>query len=316
MSDVRDELYRRHLADWPLIYGSGHFVSLEAQYKRSHDGRDPSFTDIGHPPPSDIALGDWRGHFLTADFFFPPAIKGDWKAYLSWYAGQGYRTVLLNAEQHDWGPSKGHPEWTDGGYTAYRSDVDMVHFVSVLEEARDEGLIPIVGVVDQPALHDPIESIIDRSKRLVEATHEHVALYMLSWEIREVWRDSTEREANEDRWIGEVDWHGRDVGIHYQAASKTIEDEDPGLGGGINRYQALENIYPGHVTRLLQFHNEAPRDVMEEQVRRTAGTVHAEHGLGKWACFEHSSELNQPKTYTRAEVGQRGLPKDRCGYMN
>lgn len=289
-------------------------------------------TWVGFPLPVST-LGDWRGHFLTSRWFFGPAIvarpDAEQTAYFAWLASERYRHVLINAEQHDWGPSKSHPEWTAGGTQAHDRADHMDRVVATLHRARLAGLMPLLGVFDQPSIRArSVSDAVRLAQKLVDRTSPWVSLYMLSWEINEAFRSSQEREDWEDRLIGGVDWKGRDVGLHYSAASRTLTDEDPGLGGGINRYRALEALKPDTgVTRLLQWHNEATWEVLIEQTRRTAQVVHQDHGLGKFCAFEFASERNQPKEYTPAQVVERrqrilgaldeiGLPPSRCGFMN
>lgn len=305
--------------------------------------REPEPPPTVVPPPGFdvtpvVTRGDWKSHFLTADYFFGPAIAArpepEWHSYFRFLRAGQHTHVLMNAEQDDWGPSKGHPEWTKGGIRSHDSTEDRDRFVRCVLTARTYGLIPVIGLMDQPSLTrrtwDEIfrktEEFLDYRTATGRRLADYTDMVWASWEIREVMPDSVEREEFEDEWIAVVRPYGLDFGIHYQAASKEWSDHDDGLGGGINRYERLEAIHPGQVVRLLQLHNEADLETSKLQLEATAGVVHRDHGLGKFCLAEFRSELNQPKTWERPEVDSRRaelldymsgwLPEDRTGYLN
>jgi len=191
----------------------------------------------------------------------------------------------------------------------------MDTLIATLIAARSEGLIPLVGVVDQPSLSNPLDSLIARTQDLVDATWRHVSLYMPSWELDEVWdkwgsTDST-YESHVRRWIQRVDWRGCDVGIHNAF----------GYMGSLSFYQSL----PPCAVRLDQF----PTLGNLEDLRRHANDLAdvAQQSGTKYCIFEHSSPWNQNPTFPLAACKERnaacwegvsevGLPADRCGSMN
>ena len=84
----------------------------------------PVAPDPVPPPEPDpivpITLGNWKGNFLyPASRYFAPAVcarpEGERRAYFAEEVARGYTHVLINAEQDDWGPRNGHPDWTSGG---------------------------------------------------------------------------------------------------------------------------------------------------------------------------------------------------------
>jgi len=244
------------------------------------------------PSPVPITLGRWSGNFLyPAPLFFGPAcaaFPADKRAeYFSHLISRGDTHVLINADQADWGPSKGHPEWTEGGIWALD---DLPRFLSVVAEARAAGLIPIIGLIDQPRLKvEALDQVIRHSRQLVEATHEDCACYMLSWEIDEVWTHGDVREPNIRRWIASVDWHSRDMGIHYA----------DGLRGGVNFYGSL----PSGATRFMQWNASVGTAQLAQEARLIADVAVRTHT--KVCAFEHSSPVNQTPTHTEAEATQR-----------
>ena len=305
---------------------------------------------LGLPPPDTvlpppgfdvepvITRGRWKSHFLTADYFFGPAIAArpepEWHSYFKFLLAGGHTHCLMNSEQHDWGPSKGHPEWTKGGIRSHDSTEDRDRFVRCVLTARTYNLIPVIGLMDQPSLvrrsWDEIfrktEALLSHKTSTGLPLSDYTDMVWASWEIREVMTDSAKREEFEDEWIAVVRPFGLDFGIHYQATQKEWREKDDGRGGGIDRYGVLEAIYPGQVVRLLQLHNESDLDTSRRQLDATAGVVHRDHGLGKFCLSEFRSELNQPKTWTRHEVDTRRdalmdhmagwLADDRIGYLN
>lgn len=252
-----------------------------------NDPNPPPDPPPGSGPLPPLVIGNWRGNFLypARDFFgpacaaFTPARRS---GYFSALRERGHTHVLINAEQADWGPNQGHPEWTAGGYDWTR---DPAHFDSVLREARTYGLSPCVGIIDQPTLkakQNDLNWIIARSRALVELTSEHTALYMLSWEIEEVWSHGDIREPNLKRWIKEIDWNGSDVGIHFAAGN---------LSGGFNFYGEM----PSNVVRLYQYTADATDQRLTHESRLIAEV--AARSRTKVCAFEHSSPLNQSPTY-------------------
>lgn len=273
------------------------------------------------PPPVPplvfpLVIGNWQGNFLYPEkHFFPPAcaafLPDRRAAYFQSIQNRGDTHVLINAEQADWGPSKGHPEWTAGGYSAY-GETMMRRFVDTLKEARSHNLSPVVGVVDQPTLsRQSLGKVITLTRQLVEATYPLVSMYMLSWEINEVWGDGGVREPNLERWIKDTDWHGRDVGIHFSAGV---------LSGGINFYSRM----PSNVVRLYQYEASASKETLRHE-SRLIGEVAARTGT-KACAFEHSSPVNQSPTYTESQAIDRAwvckeelnllLPSAQMGSLN
>lgn len=295
---------------WLYLRGKG--VAHEAAIRQIEneidviEGRTPRHAVEPEPTPQPapvpdeaelvaITLGRWKGNFLyPAEQFFPPAIcafpRARQDALLQWHKAQGYTHFLVNAQQDDWGPSRGHPEYTLGGCDAYRSDAAMATLIDVLTRVRGYGLIPLLGVVDQQEiLNVDLGTIIDKTKRLVAATWEHVCLFMLSWEIDEVYSPGQVFEDNLHRWIGEVDWRGRDVGIHTADGKK----------GGFGFYGSL----PRSATRLYQCHPNADLGTLEYECRLCAEVA---SGTGTKMCaFEHSSSLNQSPVYDLSHCEQR-----------
>jgi len=295
---------------WAMVEHDWTVDQLRANIMESQEYREK------HPDLAPIIMGRWQGNFLyPAEHFFGPACVGfdpDRRArYFAYLRERGDTHVLINAEQADWGPSRGHPEYTAGGFNAYAGD-GMARLVAVLQEARRVGLTPLVGVIDQPSLRAlSLETLIARSRTLVNATAEHVCLYMLSWEIDEVWGHGDIREPNLRRWINEVDWRGRDVGIHYA----------DGMRGGLTFYGSL----PPFTVRLMQWENTLSVDELAHEAYLIAEV--ADRTGTKVCAFEHSSSLNQspnrpePECLERAraalaEFRKFSLSEDRFGSMN
>jgi len=273
-----------------------------------------------------VKLGDWSSHFLATSKFFGPAIAArstqEQNRYFQKLIDKGYKTVMINAEQADWGPLKGHPEWTAGGYNVFGNDT-MQHLKKVINRARVWGLQVMLGVIDQPSLKVlSLTEVFRRSQHLVDNTHEDVCLYMGSWEINEVWINGGIREPNILEWVKQVDWKNRDFGIHYS----------PSLQGGISFYNSLNREYNGHIVRMMQYFVGAPDSELREWTDvlpdGNPGVARVAVRTGtKYCNFEHSSELNQFPLHDEASVIRRrgvimeaaanaGLPSNRIGFMN
>jgi len=280
------------------------------------------------PVLTPIPLGNWHGNFLyPASRYFAPAVcarpESERRAYFAEEVSRGYSHVLINAEQDDWGGRQGHPDWTSGGFNAYAPG-GMEILVSVLQEAREAGLVPMVGIVDQPTLeHLDLGAIILRSQELVYATSQAVCLYMLSWELNEVWGSADDRNPNIFRWVHDVDWMGRDVGIHYAPPSlgnTDWEGEEDHVHGGYGLYEDL----PPNVVRLAQFPNEIDDDTLRLRCRLG---VEVNEGTGtKYCAFEHSGWHRRDPQWSEEDCRHRAdicrtvmalhLSPDCCGSMN
>ncbi len=282
-------------------------------------GQDPN--PLPDPPPAPLTplvYGNWSGNVLHRSFFGPAIAarpEAERRAYFADQAAQGYTHVLINAEQADWGPSKGHPEWTAGGVDAYAGTASMLAFRAVLVEAREAGLSPCVGVVDQPSLKAyGVELAITRSRELVAACGEHICLYKLSWELEEVWGNGDVREPKIEQWMESVDRGPADVGVHYA----------DGMHGSIDFYNRLGEKHSGadHTVRLMQYRAEDD-DAELRRKSRLLAEYHAS-SQSKVCAEEHSSEVNQNPTYTEArrraaiclEELSKHLPSDRMGSLN
>ena len=311
----------RHIL-WRLFFERDRFPTLK---EATADWR-------GSLPASDtlapITMGQWHGNFLYPSHrYFGPAVCGrpiaEQESYFQEEASRGFTHVLLNAEQDDWGRRRGHPEWTAGGFSAYATD-GMDRLVTSLEAARHAGLVPLVGIVDQPTLrHLDLSEIIERSQHLVNRTAPHVCLYMLSWELNEPWGSADQRNPNIRRWIREVDWHGRDVGIHYAPpplGNQDWEGEEDHVHGGYGLYADM----PPNVVRLAQFPNKIDDETLRLRCRLG---VEVNAGTGtKYCAFEHSGwwrrtpqwseEDCQHRASICQEVMEELLPSDRRGSMN
>ena len=175
-----------------------------------------------------LVHGHERGNFLyPRDQFFAPACVAftlQRRAQLfAHYVAQGLSHVLINAQQDDWGPRLGHPGWTAGGCDGYR-DPDGV--VATLVEARQAGLSPIVGLLDQRYWTD----VLGRStltagaaiRELIGRIDSHVVGYWILWEADEV---STEQQQHElAKAVRESASAGRVIGHHFH--SGTLKDND------------------------------------------------------------------------------------------
>ena len=275
-----------------------------------------------------ITLGNWKGNFLyPASRYFAPAVcarpEGERRAYFAEEVARGYTHVLINAEQDDWGIRNGHPDWTSGGFNAYAPE-GMPQLIEVLWEAREAGLIPMVGVVDQPTLeHLDLDTIIARTQQLVDSTHEDVCLYMLSWELNEVWGSADERNPNIHRWVNEVNWHGRDVGIHYAPpplGNTDWEGEEDHVHGGYGLYEDL----PPNVVRMAQFPNEIDDDTLTLRCR--LGCEVNMNTNTKYCAFEHSGWHRRDPQWSEEDCTRRAdicrsvmslhFSPGACGSMN
>lgn len=286
------------------------------------------FKDL-HPfaipiPLTPITLGNWFGNFLyNEEFYFGPSCVA-WNTtqrqrYFNWTKQMGYKHIWINAQQDNW-----DSRYTYGGYDIFHSGLS--HLTSVLIEARQEGLIPCLGLHDQrqtiELMREPegLDRLIREDNIIIEATHEHVALYMgLTWELNEVpgWRIGSRRNPDIIKYFSQINNHGRDVGIHYAPSP------DGDVYGGFQLWDKL----PSYAVRLQQFPKDAS---IEELVNRTeqAVIVH-ENSNGKLCIFEHS-RMHMPgrpgggqtladaqyRANVCAEVIKDRLPPFRWGSMN
>ena len=251
------------------------------------------------PPPVPglvpIRLSGLVGNFLYPfqSFFFGPACAAfDASRRAQYFAHcrtRGDSAVVINAHQDDWGPGRGHPEWTSGGTDAYRDSAALTHLVNVLILARQAGLVPVLGLIDQSRLSAwTLDQIIARTRDVVNATHPHVACYMLSWEIEEVWTDSQARVDALHRWHGDIDWHGRLIGIHY--------------ADGLRDSTALYGPLGADGVRLMQWDMHDDEAAIRDKARKIAVTARL---TGSRVCaFEHSSP-NLGTAYTEIQAVQR-----------
>ena len=333
--------------------GSQNRADVKALFAANH--APPPLPPIDPPGQlASVVAGHWAGHFLVGDetgpeseFYFSPSCAawthGRRARLFRWYRDNGYTSVVLNAENRDWGPSKGHPEYTAGGWQSHDTDAHLQQFVDVCIEARAYGLTPVVGMFDQPSVTGrPMSELIRLGQRLVDATHMHTNLYWLSWEYSYVLPVSSARRAWEDRMIGDIDYRDRSVGIHYQPALETLApgttcenykdlQRDTGMSGGITRYTELEAHLggAGHVIRLMQYARNATEATIRLQTR-CAMTVHGwgpgQHRLGGFIAAEHSASIrlsnHTPAQIARRrgwimdEVTQANIPADRAGFLN
>lgn len=237
----------------------------------------------------------WKGNFLyPKEWFFGPACASlsdeQLHRYFSYLQTNQHHHVVINAEQADWGPSKGHPEWTHGGFTAYQNG-GIDRLIHVCQFAQAYRLTCVMGVVDQPTLPAlTLDAIIGRSRQLVDATSPYVSLYMLSWEINEVWSSGDVREYNLERWINEVNWKDRDVGIHFSGGN---------LSGGFNFYGRM----PSNVVRLYQWEDGSFDDRLRHEAMLIAEVAIGTHT--KVCAFEHSSPLNQSTSPSLDECSRK-----------
>lgn len=333
------------------------FVKVEAQevwdkYVKVH-GHDPAPSDLAHnswrrlkeqyshervlerivprsvlPPPPlppsernmvEIALGNWRGDFLNPpDWYFGPACASlnlfSLEDYMDSEVSAGHTHLVVNGHQHNWGPSKGHPEWTHGGYNAFN---DMPKFVNILKQIRQSGLQPVVGCVDQNWLYSKsFNTILSLIREIVDATWEHTPLYILSWEWNEVWM-ADPRNDYLRRIFNEVDFHGRDAGIHY--APPSLNDPDM-VHGGYDFYGSL----PPHAVRLAQYPNESTFPQLEERIRLGC-EVNARTNT-KFCYFEARGRVRRDPQWTHDAVRQAAyrarvimseyMPVSRIGSLN
>ena len=176
----------------------------------------------------------------------------------------------------------------------------------------------------------PWERLLAEQQRLVDATWEHVALYMgMTWELNELGRWSTGKPRNEAivDYCMRMNFHGRDVGFHYAppALGNTDEngEEDKVFGG----FQ-LWDLLPPWAVRLQQIPKEA-NDAQLLERTEAAALVH--RGTNTKICaFEHSRmsvagrEVDPDRPLPDAErraslcmgVLSSGLPASRRGSMN
>jgi len=287
-------------------------------------------TPIPQQPMVPITLGGWHGNFMfNKDWYFAPSLLA-WtanrrQAYYQWNQAHGYTHLWVNAQQDNW-----DQRYTHGGFDAFQGIVSLDHLVVVLKEIREAQLVPCVGLHDQRQTieimeqHDGLSRLIREDQQVIDATHEHVSLYMgLTWEINEVpnWSIGQTRNPAITRYCNEVNTHGRDVGFHW--APRTDEHGKPDVQGGFQ----LWNHLPSHAVRLQQY----PKDCDDDELRDRTEQAVVVHGPTntKQCIFEHSrmDVPNRPgggqdmaEAVRRAQVcmdviGDR-LPVDRRGSMN
>jgi hypothetical protein len=318
--NVRLTRCRRRIQDeipWLSVQSTGgelqrFFNALGYQLWREDVGEDDASIRLGlrrafpqqAPPPTPgptpgplvpIVDSGLVGNFLYpfANFFFGPACAAFDSArrreYFEHEQAIGHNAVMINALQDNWGPPRGHPEWTSGGFDASSSSAQLQHLVNVLIEARSYGLIPVVGLVDQQQLiHWSRDLVIAWSRDLVAATHDHCAGYMAGWEGDEVLGSSDDRVAYYHAWFAGVDWRGRFFGIHYA----------DGLKDSVALYQPMGR---GSV-RMMQYGGADDDAALIDKSRKIAVTAQI---TGSRVCgFEHSSP-NNPPTYSEADCIRR-----------
>lgn len=282
-----------------------------------------------------ITLGDWRGNFLYDRrwYFGPSLLAGGWDAamrqeYYQWNLSRGYTHLWVNAQQDNW-----DQRYTRGGFDVFRNtgSMDILILIAVLKEIRAAQLIPCVGIHDQPeAARLPWEILISQTQRLINATFEHVALYMvMGWELNENdrWATGGVRNPAIIELFQRIDPQGRDLGVHYAppALKNTDEagEEDLVFGG----FQLWEQL-PPHAVRLQQIPKEATNFQL---IERTEAAALVHRGTNTKICaFEHSRmtipgrEVDPDRSLGDAEsraaicldVLSSGLPASRRGSMN
>ena len=280
-------------------------------------------------PMVPITLGNWRGNFLFDQvFYFSPSLLA-WSAamrreFFTWTKAQGSTHVWINGQQDNW-----QPLYTRGGFDCFQSDVSLDHLVAVLIETRTAGLIPCLSLHDQRQTIEMMDQggglaqLISEDQRVIDATHEHVAMYMgLTWEINEVpqWRIGQDRNPAIRRYCREVNTHGRHVGFHW---APRYHNGNPDVQGGFQ----LWNHLPPHAVRLQQWPKRCDdaelRDLTEQAVVVAEATG---HGI---CIFEHSrpdypdrpgggqdlAEAARRAQVCADVVGNR-IPLERFGRMN
>ena len=282
-------------------------------------------------PMIEVTLGNWRGNFMyDKTWYFGPSLLA-WpadmrQAYYQWTRDRGYTHLWANAQQANW-----DARYTRGGFDAFDGDGSLAHLVTVLREIREAQLIPCLGIHDQPqAASLPWEQLIDQTQRCIDATCEHVAIYMImGWELNENSRWSTGIKRNPAiiEMFQRLKNRGRDLGVHYAPPPLGNLDEggeeDEVYGG----YQLWKHL-PAHAVRLQQI----PKDATDDQLRsRTHAAMIVNRDTGTKLCaFEHSRmsvpgrDVHPSRSLDNAQsraalcldVMRPDMPQSRTGSMN
>lgn len=282
------------------------------------------------PELAPITQGHWSANFLygpPGSYFKPACVnfpEDRFADILDWNMARGYTHLVINAlEQDHWGADRGHPEWTVKRHRWYDSRQAENIMLARLHRVREAGLQPIVGLFEHTSLPMATGEAIERANRAVNKTHQDVSLYIMCWETDERIPHSQDRLDFETELLRNVDWHGRDVGIHYSQV-KRLE------GSGVDANDAWRTAMqaspnPGRVVKLYQSRRNAPLDELKWESELLTDV--AERTGNCLAAFEHSgtdSAIGQTVSLAQAnerakacyEIMRAKLPADRTGSMN
>lgn len=307
--------------EWWLAHEGEAIAKTEQWYRRVH-GRPPGVTDIRHllwrctreypahgetleqilirtwgegraPSLFELPETDRWGNFLyPVETFFGPAaaVKGlDFcRNYFTQLRRRGDHLVLLNAQQDDWGVTRGEPAYTGPQVvppeTGYWDNPGG--FIEICRLARSFGLQVICGLVDQQGVRRDWEEAADRAADFAEAVRDEVAAFWTTWEIDEV-LDEDRQHAFHDRIepaVGDRPWgphfaDGQFGGVEYWRRSPCtvlwlqygFPTPDDGLAAITAEMTHILDLVGGRRKHLVAAEHSDPRWQSEDDANRRAG---------------------------------------------